>query len=134
MRLHCRELAARDQTMSINSPHNVRDVPARSIPVPDTVSAQMQAIIARPFDHQQTLAPTTAAEWKMRVVAAASIVAAELPKLRQALGVTVEPTTMAGVPSFIVTPKSIPPKNSERVLLHLHGGARVLYPGETGTW
>jgi len=49
------------------------------------------------------------------------------------LGVTVEPTTIAGVKAFIVTPKSIPPRNRDRVLLHLHGGIRVLNPGEAGT-
>jgi epsilon-lactone hydrolase len=59
---------------------------------------------------------------------------AALPKIREALGVTVEPTTLAGVGAFIVTPKSTPPSNRDRVLLHLHGGARVHNPGEAGTW
>ena len=120
--------------MKSDSLHGNQEVPVRSIPVPNTVSPQMQAIIARPFDTKFNIAPETTAEWKTRVAAAARILEAELPKLRQALGVNVEPTKMAGVPSFIITPKSIPPRNSERVLLHLHGGARVLHPGEAGTW
>jgi epsilon-lactone hydrolase len=56
-----------------------------------------------------------------------------LPRLRQALGVTVEPTSIAGVKAFIVTSKSPRPGNRDRVLLHFHGGARVLEPGEAGT-
>jgi acetyl esterase/lipase len=64
---------------------------------------------------------------------AAAATVAGLPKLRQALGVTVEPTTIAGVKAFIVASKSVSPGNRNRVLLHLHGGIRVLNPGEAGT-
>jgi monoterpene epsilon-lactone hydrolase len=45
----------------------------------------------------------------------------------------VEPASIGGVKSFVVTPKSIPDANRDRVLLHLHGGVRVLNPGEAGT-
>jgi monoterpene epsilon-lactone hydrolase len=110
-----------------------REVPARTLPVPDTVSPQMQAMIARPLNPNFNIAPETTAEWKKRVDDAAAATVAGLPKLREALGVTVEPTTIAGVKAFIVTPKSIPPSNRDRVLLHLHGGIRVLNPGEAGT-
>jgi hypothetical protein len=36
-----------------------REVPARALPVPDTVSSQMQAMIARPFDPKFNLVPET---------------------------------------------------------------------------
>ena len=110
-----------------------REVPARSIPVPDTVSPQMQAIIAQPLSSTWNIVPATVEEWKARVDKAASTVLAELPKIREALGVTVTPTSLAGVKAFVVTPKQIPPRNRNRVLLHFHGGYRVLYPGESGT-
>jgi len=110
-----------------------REVPARTLPVPDTVSPQMQAIIARPFDPRFNLVPETVADWKSRVDAAAAATVAGLPKLREALGVTVEPTTIAGVKAFIVTPASVAPANRDRVLLHFHGGVRVMNPGESGT-
>jgi acetyl esterase/lipase len=58
---------------------------------------------------------------------------ATLPPLREALGVTVEPATMAGVKVYIVTPKAIPPSNRDRLLVHLRGGIRVFNPGEAGT-
>jgi acetyl esterase/lipase len=110
-----------------------REVPARVLPVPDTVSPQMQAMIGRPLNPNFNVAPETIPEWKKRVDDAAAATVAGLPRLREALGVSVEPTTMAGVKGFIVTPKSIPPDNRDRVLLHPHGGIRVLNPGEAGT-
>jgi acetyl esterase/lipase len=93
----------------------------------------MQAIIARPMDPEFNIAPESTADWKERVDKAAAVTVAGLPQLREALGVTVEPTATAGVKAFIVTPKSIPLRNRHRVLLHLHGGVRVLNPGEAGT-
>ena len=50
-----------------------REVPSRAVPVPDTVSPQMQAVIARPFDPSFNLVPQTIAEWKapgVRIVVA----------------------------------------------------------------
>ena len=116
-----------------SGPPSTREVPARSIPVPDTVSPQMQAVIARPFNPNFNLVPETTIDWKKRVDDAARNVVATLPRLREALGVSVEPTMMGGVKAFIVTPKAIPPSNRDRVLLHLHGGVRVFNPGEAGT-
>ena len=116
-----------------SAPTGTREVPARMLPVPDTVSPQMRAIIGRPFNPSFNVAPQTTADWKARVDSAAALVVAGLPALRSALGVTVEPTTIAGVKAFIVTPNAIAPRNADRVLLHLHGGVRVLNPGEAGT-
>lgn len=112
---------------------SAREVPPRWLPVPDTVSPQMQAIIVRPMDPNFNIAPQSTAAWKERVDKAAATTVAGLPQLREALGVTVEPTTLAGVKAFIVTPRSIPLRNRHRMLLHLHGGVRVLNPGEAGT-
>ena len=44
-----------------------------------------------------------------------------------------EPTTIAGVKTFILTPPTIAPENQNRVLLQIHGGGYVLNPGEAGT-
>ncbi len=115
-------------------PIGTREVPARTLPVPDTVSPQMQAIIGRPFNPAFNLVPETTADWKTRIDQAAALTVAALPKIREALGVTVEKTTIAGVNAFIVTPKSMPVGNRNRVLLHFHGGVRVLNPGEAGTF
>ena len=110
-----------------------RDVPGRSIPVPTTVSPQMQAVIGGPLNPLYNESPKNADEWKAIVQRTAQAAVARLPKLREALGVTVQPTKIGGVSAFIVTPRTIPPRNRNRVLLHFHGGYRVLYPGESGT-
>jgi monoterpene epsilon-lactone hydrolase len=49
------------------------------------------------------------------------------------MGVKVEPTTIAGVKAFIVTPGEIAEANRNRLLIHVHGGGYVLGPGEAGT-
>jgi acetyl esterase/lipase len=121
------------QATAQSVPTGVREVPARTIPVPNTVSPQMQLIIGRPIGTRLSVVPKTADEWKATVQQVALGSLAELPRLREALGVAVEPTTIAGVKAFIVTPKVIPARNRDRVLLHLHGGIRVFNPGEAGT-
>src|SRR5258707_13823056 len=82
------------QRAAAQSVPGTREVPARTLPVPDTVSPQMQAIIARPLDPSYNIAPETIAEWKARVDGAARAVVVGLPRLRESLGVTVEPTTV----------------------------------------
>lgn len=110
-----------------------REVPARTIPVPTTVSPQMQALIAKPGGLRDIPVPQTADEWKAAVEKIRVNVMAGLPRLRETLGVTVEPSTLGDVKVYIVTPRLIPPRNKNRVLLHFHGGIRVLHPGEAGT-
>jgi hypothetical protein len=39
---------------------------------------------------------------------------------------------VAGAKVFIVTPSEIPPVNRNRLLIHIHGGCYVLFPGEAG--
>ena len=119
--------------MTADSTHEPREVPSRTIPVPDTVSPEMQAIIAKPHDQSFNIAPGTTAEWKARVAEDARKREAALPQLREALGVGVEATRIGGVEAFIVQPASIPEENRDRLLMHLHGGVRVLCPGEAGT-
>jgi len=118
---------------SVAQSPGTREVPARVIPVPDTVSPQMQAMIGRQLDPKFNVAPETNADWKKRVDDVAAAGLRGLPRLREALGVTVKPTSISGVNAFIVTPKSLRPGNPDRVLLNFHGGVRVLFPGESGT-
>lgn len=114
-------------------PASGREVPARTLPIPDTVSPQMQAIIARAPNPRWSVVPTTPEEWKAMVATAARDVVAGLPQLRETLGVTVQATTLAGVKAFIVAPTVVPAEHRGLVLMHLHGGVRVNNPGEAGT-
>ncbi len=108
-----------------------RVVAARSIPVPDTVSAPMQALIAQQPAGMSV--PKTAEEWKALVAAAATIDLARIASLRKQFDVTVESRVIGNVPCFVITPKVIPAKNRNRLLVHVHGGAYVFGPGKSGT-
>lgn len=110
-----------------------RNMPARTIPVPDSVSPQMQKLIAAPLSPTWNVIPKTAAEWKAQVAAGAAATMQTLPALREKLGVKVEPTTVGGVKAYMVTPRNIPPENANRLLVHVHGGCYVSGPGESGT-
>jgi monoterpene epsilon-lactone hydrolase len=110
-----------------------RDVPAKSIPVPLTVSPQMQAIIAAPLRTNWDVLPKTGDEWRATAAAGAAATIKLLPGMRERLHVTVEPTTIDGVRAYIVTPDTIPPENRNRLLVHVHGGCYLLSPGEAAT-
>ena len=110
-----------------------REVLARTIPVPETVSPQMQKLIAAPLTPTWNVIPTTAEEWKAQVNTVTVATLQALPALRDALHVKVEPTTIDGVKAYTVTPDAIPPENRERLLVHVHGGCFVSFPGESGT-
>jgi len=110
-----------------------RDMPARRIPVPDTVSPQMQKLIAAPLSPTWNVIPKTAEEWKAQVAASAAATMKAMPALREKLGVKVEPTTVGGVKAYMVTPRNVPPENLNRLLVHVHGGCYVSGPGESGT-
>jgi acetyl esterase/lipase len=110
-----------------------RELPARAIPVPETVSPQVQKLIAAPLTPTWNVIPKTAEEWKAQVNAGAAAAMQTLPALREELRVKVEPTTIDGVKAYVVTPENIPPENRNRLLVHVHGGCYVSFPGESGT-
>lgn len=110
-----------------------RDVPARTIPVPDTVSPQMQKIIGAPINPNWNVFPKTAAEWKVQVDVAAAEAAKRLPALREQMRVKLEAMTINGVRAFALTPQDMPAENRNRLLFHVHGGCYVSIPGESGT-
>ena len=105
----------------------------RSVPVPDTVSPQMQKIIGAPPPATWNVIPDTADGWRAQVEAGAAATAATLPALREQLHVKVEPQVIDGVKTFTVTPEQIPARNRNRLLIHVHGGCYVSFPGESGT-
>ena len=119
---------------AVNAQPGPRTVPGRSIPVPDTVSPQVQAEIAAPYRIPNWDAnPQSPAEWKELVATLAARAAAAQPAIREKVGVTMQPTVIGGVKAFILAPKAIPPANRNRLLVHVHGGGYVYNPGEAGT-
>jgi len=112
---------------------NARLVPARALPVPETASPALQAVIGAPLPPFWNIHPKSAQEWKEFVQQRAAFTLKTLPALREKMGVKVEPTTIGGVKAFIVTPSEVAEANRNRILIHVHGGAYVLGPGEAGT-
>ena len=108
-----------------------REVGARALPVPTTVSPQIAQLIARPATPPQ--APQSPQAWHAAVEAAAAQDMARIAELKKQFAVTVAAIRLGGVPCFQVTPVPLPERNRHRVLLHLHGGAYVFGPGESGT-
>jgi acetyl esterase/lipase len=107
-----------------------RDVPARSLPVPQTVSPEIQKLIAAPLRQNWNMPPTTPQGWRDLAGAGAAATIQNLPGLLQRLRVKVEPATLDGVKVFMLTPEELPPENRNRLLIHVHGGCYVLNPGE----
>jgi monoterpene epsilon-lactone hydrolase len=102
--------------------------------VPDTVSPEVQALIAAPYRVPAWDAnPKSAEEWKEQVATLAARGAAAQAGIREKLGVTMQPGVIGGVKAFILAPKVIPAANRNRLLVHVHGGGYVYNPGEAGT-
>jgi monoterpene epsilon-lactone hydrolase len=121
-----------EPTAASASAADPRAVPARTLPVPDTVSPGLQALIAAPYPEGWNVIPPSASAWKALASQSSAAVAADIAAIRQRLNVSVEAGEIAGVRVFVVTPAEIAPGNRERLLLHVHGGGYVLYPGEAG--
>src|SRR5207237_8432592 len=79
-------------------------VPAKTLPVPDTVSPQVQKLIGAPLNPTYNQIPATPEEWKKQIAGVEAATMKGLPALREALKVKVEPTTIDGVKAYIVTP------------------------------
>ncbi len=114
------------------SPLASRSIPARVLPVPDTVSPELQARIAAPYPSDWDVIPETVSAWRDLAARSAAEVVPHLAAIRQRLNVDVRSAQISGVPVFVVTPADMPPSNRDRLLLHVHGGGYVLYPGEAG--
>jgi len=122
--------AARAQGTETLAP---RDVSVRSIPVPDTVSPQIQALIALPLRPGWNVLPKNADEWRATVKAAADASLRVLPGMRERLHVSAKETTIAGVHAFLISPETVSSENRDRLLVHVLGGCYVLGPGEAAT-
>jgi epsilon-lactone hydrolase len=107
-----------------------RMAPARPLPVPETVSAQMQQLIARP--PMTPAAPRTADEWKALVATASEIEKTRIAALRRHFSVEITEEAIGGVHCYLITPQEIPARNRNRLLVTVHGGGYVFGPGEAG--
>jgi monoterpene epsilon-lactone hydrolase len=105
-----------------------REEPAKSIPVPGTVSPAMQAVIAQPLRTNWDHPPTTPEAWTELVKTLESAAAPQVAPMAERLHVKIEPSTIGGVRVYTLTPDDIPAGNRNRLLVHVHGGCYVLNP------
>lgn len=105
-----------------------REIPARTLPVPNTVSPEMQQVLGAPIRDGWDSAPTTLEEWQALRVSLDQAPRDPQPILDQ-FGITSEPIVVNGVPAYLLTPSVIPPENRDRLLMHLHGGCYVMGGG-----
>jgi epsilon-lactone hydrolase len=108
-------------------------VPAKTLPVPTDVSPEMQKIIAAPRNPTWNVLWKTGEEWRAAANAQAAKTVQGIPAMRERLHVSMRPATMDGVRVYIVTPDVIPPEHRDKLLIHVHGGCYVLFPGASGT-
>ncbi len=114
-----------------NAQPGARHAPAHVDPVPrEEVSPQLQALIGNPYPPTFNADPKSADDWKKLIEMRVAPTIAAVPALAEKLGVKYEPTTIAGVKAYIVTPNSIPEINRNRLLVHVHGGGYVFGPRE----
>ena len=112
-------------------PLSARNVPARIIPVPTDVSPQLQKNIAMPLDPLMYVQPKTMKQWREIVAKGEGVVTqALMASAAKLFIVDVKPEVIAGVKTHLVTPKTLPEKNQNRLLLYVHGGGYILNGGE----
>lgn len=104
----------------------------RTVPVPQTVSPQMQVLVGAKIQDFWKVEPRTQFEWKSIVTSVAAASRQHVARLREQLGVSQKSGRIGGVPVFVLAPKDMPPAHRDRILLHFHGGGYVLGPGESG--
>ena len=107
--------------------------PARLLTGPGTVSPQLQALIGdKPLNPIHDQVPADSAAWKAQVKQQSGALDGPNAAMQARLGVHVREQAIGGVHCFMVTPNTLPAANRDRLLIHLHGGAYVLFPGRSG--
>ena len=115
--------------------NDARPIPARTIPVPSTVSPELQKAIAQPLMSSPRVklmqyVPKTSEEWKKLIAGFDKASFPVLEQMRQAFPVQITSANIAGVKTYTITPESIAEENLNRVLVHLHGGGYFFHGGE----
>lgn len=108
------------------------EIPGRSIPVPSDVSSELKKAIEADITMPWTSKPANSEEWKQLVEKFAAANEDTISGLLKTLEIKCEPSSIGGVPVFILEPPVIPEGNREKVLIFFHGGGYVFNPGKSG--
>ncbi len=127
----CLLLAATHPSYAQSTP--IRNIPARTLPTPSTVSPQMQKAIAPAWKGSTKTEHMTNQQWKAMIQKNNAPEANSVDGLLKEFHVTLEQKTIAGVPVYLVKPQTIADENRGRLLLHVHGGGYVVFGGKAAT-
>lgn len=109
-----------------------REIPSHSIPVPSDVSSELRKAIEAGFMMPWDSKPASGEEWKRLVGKYAAANEGMISGLLKTLEIRCEPSSIGGVPVFILEPPDIPENNRDKVLIYFHGGGYVFSPGKAG--
>ncbi len=117
-----------------------REIPAKSLKTPTTVSPQLQrsisamaAVAATGGGLPAGWAPGSAAEWKAVVAQMDAQALVVAPAIAAMFPHTCELRQIAGVTVREITPATLNPAKAGQLLVHFHGGGYVLNGGEAST-
>ncbi len=129
--LICGGLFYWNTTREYTDSSGARHIPSRTIPVPTTVSEEMQQVIARPLSSFAMYSPLTISQWEKYMDMTQQMAMNKIQNLYEPLfPVKVENTPIGGVNAYTVTPPSIPPENRDRLVICIHGGGYILFHDE----
>ncbi|MDH7638496.1 alpha/beta hydrolase fold domain-containing protein [Sphingomonas oryzagri] len=110
----------------------VRHVPAYDLPIPSTVSPQLQAAIAKaPPSEPAASMPTTNAGWIARSNPDPARTHADVVRLLDRYRLTLTEERIGGVHCYVIAPRGREMQPG-RLLVHIHGGAYTAGAGEAG--
>jgi len=109
----------------------------RTLPLPPSTSDTIREAIAKApqpdvTTHIQETAFTSNEEWDYVIRTADESIMEEVETLIEDLKVTVKEEQISGVTTYRVTPAKVSSENKDRLFVHAHGGAYIIYGGRAG--
>jgi len=121
-----------EQSSQVMPEQGVLWVPAKELPVPNTVSPELQAFLATTSIAPPMPAPQTPEEWRELQLAFDTAVLTVVHAMQEHVGAEVEKMEVDGVNCHLITPKEIAAENEGRLHVHVHGGGWDMLAGESG--
>lgn len=111
----------------------LRKLPAQDLPVPTTVSPELQKHIseAAGFAWPAQL-PTSNAGWNAMSDSDPARTAASVDDLIARERLTLREERISGVRCYVIAPRRLVAANANRLLVHIHGGGYTMFPGKSG--
>ena len=125
-------LASGDAITRGEEPAAALKVPAKEVPIPNTISAELKKFVERPVAPSWNL-PKATEDLKKLQQQANSQGEKIATAIATALGTKVTPTEIGGVKCYDVVPKQIAPKKEPFLMVHVHGGAFIFNGGMAAT-